>query len=152
MLGELNERQIESLLNDLPVGRIGCHADGITYIVPVNYVYDGKNLYAHSARGMKIDMMRKNPEVCFQADAITDLQHWESVICWGKFEEITDMMEREHAMQKIINKIMPLMQGETAQPSHGFTSDASEVGFCVELILYKIILIRKTGRFARDNA
>jgi len=147
MLGELSEEQIESLLTDLPVGRIGCHADGVTYIVPVNYVYDGVNLYAHSAKGMKVDMMRKNPEVCFQADAITNLQNWESVICWGKFEEITDMMEREHAMQKIINKVMPLMQGETAQPSHGFTNDASEVSFEMELILYKIVLSKKTGRF-----
>jgi len=147
MLGELSKEQIESLLKELPVGRIGCHADGITYIVPVNYVYDGVNLYAHSTKGMKIDMMRKNPEVCFQADAITDLQNWESVICWGKFEEITDMLEREHAMQKIINRVMPLMQGETAQPSHGFTGDASEIGFGRELILYKIIFTKKTGRF-----
>ncbi len=150
MLGELNESQIESLLHDLPVGRIGCHADGITYIVPVNYAYDGVNLYAHSAKGMKIDMMRKNPDVCFQADAITDLQNWESVICWGKFEEITDMLERENAMQKIINKMMPLMRGENAQPSHGFTTSASDVGNDVELILYKIILSKKTGRFEKE--
>jgi len=147
MLGELSKEQIENLLKELPVGRIGCHSDSITYIVPINYVYDGGNLYAHSAKGMKIDMMRKNPEVCFQADAITNLQNWESVICWGKFEEITDMLEREHAMQKIINRVMPLMQGETAQPSHGFTGDASEVGDGVELILYRIILTKKTGRF-----
>ena len=49
MLGELNTEQIEKLLQELPVGRIGCHVDGLTYIVPVNYVYDGINLYAHSA-------------------------------------------------------------------------------------------------------
>jgi nitroimidazol reductase NimA-like FMN-containing flavoprotein (pyridoxamine 5'-phosphate oxidase superfamily) len=147
MLGELSKEQIENLLKELPVGRIGCHSDGVTYIVPVNYVYDGANLYAHSTKGMKIDMMRKNPEVCFQADAITNLQNWESVICWGKFEEITDMLEQEHAMQKIINRVMPLMQEETAQPSHGFTGDASEVGDKVELILYRIILTKKTGRF-----
>ena len=150
MLGALNEDQIEALLKELPVGRIGCHADGITYIVPVNYVYDGINIYAHSNKGMKIDMMRKNPDVCFQADAITNLQNWESVICWGKFEEITDMMEREHAMQKIINRVIPLMHEETAQPSHGFTDNASDVGFDMELILYKIVLNKKTGRFERE--
>jgi nitroimidazol reductase NimA-like FMN-containing flavoprotein (pyridoxamine 5'-phosphate oxidase superfamily) len=150
MLGELNEAQIESLLNDTPVGRIGCHLDGITYIVPVNYAYDGVNLYAHSAKGMKIDMMRKNPDVCFQADAITDLQNWESVICWGKFEEVTEITERGHTMQKINNKMMPLMRGENAQPSHGFTNNASDVGSKVELILYKIILSKKTGRFEKE--
>ena len=41
--------------------------------------------------GKKIEMMRKNPEVCFQVDAIADLLNWESVICWGKFEEIVDI-------------------------------------------------------------
>jgi nitroimidazol reductase NimA-like FMN-containing flavoprotein (pyridoxamine 5'-phosphate oxidase superfamily) len=149
MLGELNEEQIEDLLMSLPVGRIGCHADGVTYIVPVNYVYDSNNLYAHSAKGMKIDMMRKNLEVCFQADAIDNLMNWESVICWGKFHEITDMQEKQDTMQNIINRVMPLMHGETAQPSHGFTSNASDVGEVVELILYKIVLSKKTGRFEK---
>ncbi len=150
MLGELNAVQIEDLLQELPVGRIGCNTDGLTYVVPVNYAYDGINIYAHSAKGMKIDMMRKNNEVCFQADAIIDLQNWKSVICWGSFKEITDMLEREHAMQKIINKVMPLMKGKNAQPSHGFIADASEVGNVLELILYKIVLNKKTGRFEKS--
>jgi nitroimidazol reductase NimA-like FMN-containing flavoprotein (pyridoxamine 5'-phosphate oxidase superfamily) len=149
MLGELNENQIEALLKSRSVGRIGCHADGITYVVPVNYVYDGSQLYTHSVKGMKIDIMRKNPEVCFQVDSIRNIANWESVIAWGKFEELIDLSEKQHAMQKIINKVMPLMDGENAQPSHGFTANASDVGSQVELILYKIILTKKTGRFEK---
>lgn len=91
MLGELDGLQIEDLLMSLPVGRIGCHAEGITYIVPINYVYENDTIYAHSKKGMKMDIMRKNPDVCFQVDAIDDLLNWESVIAWGKFEEIIDM-------------------------------------------------------------
>jgi nitroimidazol reductase NimA-like FMN-containing flavoprotein (pyridoxamine 5'-phosphate oxidase superfamily) len=72
------------------------------------------------------------------------------VVCRGKFEEITDMMEWEHAIQKMINKVMPLMHGKTAQSSHGFTSDANLAGFEMELILYKIILSKKTGRFEKE--
>lgn len=149
MLGELDGLQIEDLLMSLPIGRIGCHADGITYIVPVNYVYEDDTIYAHSKKGMKINIMRKNPEVCFQVDAIDDLLNWESVIAWGKFEEIFDMQEKTHVMQKIINRVMPLMRGETAQPSHGFTGDASDIGEDVELIIYKISLTKKTGRFEK---
>jgi nitroimidazol reductase NimA-like FMN-containing flavoprotein (pyridoxamine 5'-phosphate oxidase superfamily) len=149
MLGELNETQIENLLKELPVGRIGCHAEGITYIVPINYVFENNTIYAHSAEGMKIEIMRKNPNVCFQVDAIDDLLNWESVICWGKFEEIVDMDEKTQAMQKIINWVMPLMKGETAQPSHGFMDNASDVGDDVELILYKIVLSKKTGKFEK---
>ncbi len=151
MLGELSKIQIESLLKEIPVGRIGCHTDGTTYIVPVNYVYENSIVYAHSADGLKINMMRKNPEVCFQVDAIDDLLNWESVICWGKFEEITELHEKTEAMQKLINWLMPLIKGETGQPSHGFTSEASEIGDKVELILYKITLVKKTGRFERTS-
>jgi nitroimidazol reductase NimA-like FMN-containing flavoprotein (pyridoxamine 5'-phosphate oxidase superfamily) len=150
MLGELNELQIEDLLTSLPVGRIGCHTDGVTYIVPINYVYEDDTIYAHSKDGMKIQIMRKNPDVCFQVDAIDDLLNWESVIAWGKFEEIHDMQEKTQVMQKIINKMMPLMRGDTAQPSHGFTSDASDIGDDAELILYKIKLNKKTGKFEKD--
>jgi nitroimidazol reductase NimA-like FMN-containing flavoprotein (pyridoxamine 5'-phosphate oxidase superfamily) len=149
MLGELDGLQIEDLLMSLPVGRIGCHADGVTYIVPINYVYEDNTVYAHSKKGMKIDIMRKNPDVCFQIDAIDDLLNWESVIAWGTFEEITEMQEKTEVMQKIINRMMPLMRGETAQPSHGFTDDASDIGGDVELILYKIVLDKKTGRFEK---
>jgi nitroimidazol reductase NimA-like FMN-containing flavoprotein (pyridoxamine 5'-phosphate oxidase superfamily) len=149
MLGELDVLQIEDLLMSLPIGRIGCHADGITYIVPINYVYESDTIYAHSKKGMKIDIMRKNPDVCFQVDAIDDLLNWESVITWGKFEEIFDMQEKTLVMQKILNRVIPLMKGDTAQPSHGFTNDTSNVGEDVELILYKISLDKKTGRFEK---
>jgi len=46
--------------------------------------------------------------------------------------------------------MMPLMRGENAQPSHGFTNNASDVGNEVELILYKITLSKKTGRFEKE--
>ncbi|WP_428329504.1 pyridoxamine 5'-phosphate oxidase family protein [Mucilaginibacter sp.] len=147
MLGELNNSEMETLLKEQVIGRIGCHFDGLTYVVPVNYIYDGECIYAHSAKGMKIDMMRKNPEVCFEADEILSMTSWQSVIAWGRFEEITEMGEKQDVMQKISNKIMPLIGDEFTPPSHGFVSRESEVGTSLELILYKIIISRKTGRF-----
>ena len=41
MLGELNRSQIDEILESQAVGRIGCHAGGKTYVVPVTYVYEG---------------------------------------------------------------------------------------------------------------
>jgi len=62
MLGILETDQIEDLLGSQVVGRIGCHADDLTYVVPVSYAYDGSCIYAHSEEGMKIAIMRKNPQ------------------------------------------------------------------------------------------
>src|ERR1700682_700625 len=89
MFGKLNTGEIDKLISRQLVGRIGCHADGITYVVPVSYAYDGTYIYAYAFKGMKIDMMRKNPKVCFQADNTKNLANWQSVICWGEFEELT---------------------------------------------------------------
>jgi nitroimidazol reductase NimA-like FMN-containing flavoprotein (pyridoxamine 5'-phosphate oxidase superfamily) len=148
MLGKLNNEQIEVLLNDLPIGRIGCHADGVTYVVPVNYVYDGDFIYAHSGEGLKINIMRKNPEVCFQLDKIENMFNWQSVICWGTFEELTGIQETQDAMMKLIAKVEPyLSKSDDAHPSHGITDKASDIEFEKELILYRIKLTKKTGRF-----
>jgi nitroimidazol reductase NimA-like FMN-containing flavoprotein (pyridoxamine 5'-phosphate oxidase superfamily) len=147
MLGKLDEEQIEHLLKQQLIGRLACHADGITYIVPINYVYDGTNIYSHSAEGRKIDMMRKNPEVCFEVDEIQDVFKWKSAIIWGRFEEITDMDEKQQAMQRIIHRIMPLANHPTDHPSHGITTNESDIGTSVEIIVYKIVTADKTGRF-----
>ena len=148
MLGELNTEMIEQLLKIQLFGRIGCHADGITYVVPVNYIYEAPYIYAHSGEGLKINLMRKNPEVCSEVDEVENLFNWRSVICWGIFEGITDMQEMQEVMQKIIASIEPyLSKTEDAHPSHGIADKASDIGLEKELVLYKINLSKKTRRF-----
>jgi nitroimidazol reductase NimA-like FMN-containing flavoprotein (pyridoxamine 5'-phosphate oxidase superfamily) len=147
MLRELNDIQIETLLKDQLIGRIGCHSDNVTYIVPVNYVYDGESIFCHSAKGMKIDMMRENPSVCFEVDTIKDMTNWESVIAWGKFEEITELDVKQQVLQKLTDRITPFIFDDSVTREHGFVDDESDIGTTVELIIYKIVLNKKTGRF-----
>jgi nitroimidazol reductase NimA-like FMN-containing flavoprotein (pyridoxamine 5'-phosphate oxidase superfamily) len=147
MLGVLSENEIEDVLEQQAIGRIGCHADGITYVVPINYVYKDGYVYGHSAEGKKIDMLRSNPQVCFQVDDIESITQWKSVITWGVYEEITDGKEMQKAMQEIIRHIMPRITDNNAHPSHGITESESDIGTSVDLILYKILLNKKTGRF-----
>ena len=40
MLGDLTFSQIENLLYAQRIGRLGCHSDDVTYVVPVTYAYD----------------------------------------------------------------------------------------------------------------
>lgn len=147
MLRELDHTQIEALLTDQVTGRIGCHSKDVIYIVPVNYVYDGVNIYCHSAKGMKIDLMRENPGVCFEVDNIKDITNWQSVIAWGKFEEITEAKEKQQILQKLIDRIKPFMIDDSVTWEHGFVDNESDIGKTIELIVYKIIVSKKTGRF-----
>ncbi|BAU54014.1 pyridoxamine 5'-phosphate oxidase family protein [Mucilaginibacter gotjawali] len=147
MLGKLNEKQIEDLLKKQVTGRLGCHADGITYVVPINYFYRDPYIFAHSAKGRKIDMMRKNPKVCFQVDDIQSVFKWQSVIAWGKYEEITDFDEKQQAMQGLIHRIMPLVDKPAEHPHHAIAEKESEIDTKIEVIVYKITLSKKSGRF-----
>lgn len=147
MLGELNKQQIEDLLKQQVTGRIACHVNGVTYIVPVNYVYDGTYIYGHSSAGKKLIMMRQNPAVCFEVDEIQNIFKWQSVIAWGTFEEVVDIAEKQRIMQGIIHRIMPLSINPTNHPSHGIAENDSDIGTTVELIIYKIAVNKKTGRF-----
>ncbi|ARS38401.1 pyridoxamine 5'-phosphate oxidase [Sphingobacteriaceae bacterium GW460-11-11-14-LB5] len=144
MLGILKEEEIEKLLKEQYIGRLACHAHGVSYIVPINYVYNNGTVYAHSAPGQKIRMMKSNPQVCFQTDQIRDTFNWKSVVCWGKFEEINDNAEKQRALQGIIHRMMPLTNTPSAQPSHG-TGKADT--YDEDIIVFKIILHLKTGRF-----
>jgi len=150
MLGKLSDEQVENLLTSQAIGRIGCHSDGITYIVPVNYIYHNSTIYAHSTDGLKIAKMRKNPDVCFEVDNIHSMVSWESVVAWGRFEEINDINEKEEILKQLKDKLMPLFHSTTGNLSHGITDHKNDIGTVAPLVLYKIILTWKNGRFERN--
>mgnify|MGYP001814942111 FL=1 len=148
MLGDLNSKQIEHVLNSLIIGRIGCHADNKTYVVPVTYAYDGTYIYGHTKEGLKIDIMRKNPMVCFEVDVIENMSNWRSVISWGKFEELTTPEQRKEGMRRLMDKVMPLMTGETTI-SHSMTDSHQKIIEAMTGVVYRIELTEKTGRFEK---
>ena len=148
MLGYLNSKQIEHLLNSLIIGRIGCHADNKTYVVPITYAYNGKYIYGHTKEGLKIDMMRKNPLVCFEVDVMENMSNWRSVIAWGKFEELKTPEERKEGMRILIDTVMPLMTGETTI-SHAMSDSHQKTIEAMKGVVYRIELTEKTGRFEK---
>lgn len=88
MINELSRIEIDELLSDQVVGRIGCHAGGLTYVVPVIYAYDGDGLYVASIEGQRARMMRENPRVCFEVDEYDGAGSWRSAIVQGVYEEL----------------------------------------------------------------
>ena len=151
MNGELNADQIEELLRRETTGRIGCHADRRTYVVPITYVYEAGSVYGHSSEGMKIRMMRENPEVCFEVDRIEDAATWQSVIAWGRFEELRGE-EAIRAMDQWIQRFAGRVVSETSHPSYvlRIAADRSSRSDDGGVILFRIALTEKTGRFERN--
>lgn len=152
MLGELSPDQIDRLLRSEVIGRIGCHAEGCTYVVPVTYVYDGQCIYGHTRDGLKVRLMRQNPSVCFEVDHVTNLANWKSVIARGTFEELHGP-DAVTAMDQLIARLMSIMRSETSVPPQAFDTSSSrrlETG-ATEAIVYRIVLTEKTGRFETNE-
>ena len=99
MLGKLTMPEIERLLSKEVVGRIGCTDGEKVYVVPVSYAYDGEYIYCHAREGLKVDMMRKHPIVCFEVDHLQNMANWQSVIANGRFEELKDLALKKDALE-----------------------------------------------------
>ena len=149
MLGELTPEQINAVLFNEVVGRIGCHGEGRTYIVPITYVFDGDAVYGHSADGLKIRMMRANPRVCFEVDQRENLANWRSVVAWGVYEEL-EGKEAVAALQLLVSRLMPLVMTETLRlPDGPGLPVAKPVVDAPKSIIYRIRLIERTGRYEK---
>ncbi len=143
-------QQIEEVLGKQAVGRLGCNYDGVVYVVPISYAYDGEYIYVHTHEGMKMEIMRKNPEVCFQTDNMQSMANWQSVIAWGKFEELEEGEERNQALQKLMGRILPMISSETAHLSALWPFECDNPGL-IQGIVFRVLITKKTGRFEKSS-
>ena len=152
MLGELSPEEIEEVLRSEITGRIGCHADGRTYVVPVTYAYDQGDVYCHSPEGLKLRMMRENPAVCFEVDRIKDMGNWRSVIANGRFEELRGR-DAIAAMDVLIKRFVAIERPDQPHPSYVFRDSEAEPARTDgrEIVIFRIRIAEKTGRFERTS-
>ena len=151
MIGNLNDEQILEVLKTNVLGRIGCTDGKKTYVVPVNYVFDDKFIICHSVLGMKIRMMRKNPDVCFEVDEMKSFTNWKSVIAWGTYQELTNERERYYAMKLFVDRMMRMKISETAVPpeiSEQRVHPRSPGN--IKPVIYRIVITEKTGRYENN--
>lgn len=150
MLGALNDIQIDNLLRTEYVGRIGCHAEGFTYVVPVTYFFNGHSILAHTRDGLKVELMRRNPKVCFEVDEIENLANWQSVIVQGTYHELTGRAA-DDALQGLVNRLHPLTSSETSLPRHSLDRPHAPIDPNIKMVVFEIRINEKTGRYEKSN-
>ncbi len=104
-IGKLGNTDALAILHEGTLGRLGCITAGWPYVVPVNYYFDGENIYIHTLPGKKLDALRVNPRVCLQVDEIKDPYNWRSVIAYGTFEEISNEETQENVLTKLYSRL-----------------------------------------------
>lgn len=150
MIDILTQDQCKQVLKTEVLGRIGCYANSKVYVVPVTYVYEGGYIYAHSKEGLKIQMMRKNPKVCFQVDRMENMVNWRSVIVWGKYEELKTKEGQANAMKILKDRLTPIMLSESVRPSHK-ANDPRVVMKELKAVAYRIAVKEITGRYEKSE-
>jgi uncharacterized protein len=99
---DMTEAECRHALRHANVGRIACARNNQPYVAPIYFAYQRDYLYAISTIGQKIEWMRANPLVCVEADELTSLDEWMSVIVFGRFEELPDLPEYGYARRQAL--------------------------------------------------
>jgi len=103
---EMTSTEIEQFLACARVGRLGVSLKDEPYVVPVGYASSNGKIFFHTCnKGLKMDSIKRNPNVCFEVDeALSDASTFKSVIIFGKAEIIEDEKKMTPYLQELINK------------------------------------------------
>jgi uncharacterized protein len=113
---ELSLREIDDFLRGQRIARLGCHADGVTYVVPLIYAYEDGAVVAVTTQGRKTAMLRDNPRVCVEVDEYDadGKGSWRSVIAQGTCAELAG--EAVEAALALLRERFARTAGRTAEP------------------------------------
>jgi len=133
---ELSRGEIEEFLRGQRIARLGCHADGVTYVVPLIYAYEKGAIVAVTTEGRKTAMLRENPRVCAEVDEYDadGRGSWRSVIAHGTYEELAG---------EEIEPALALMRERFARTA-GRTAAPRPLG--PDVVVLRISLDEVTGR------
>jgi len=123
--------EMHALLQRQTFAHLGCARDGRPYVLPMNYAYDGKELYFLTTEGMKTQFIAANPKVCLQVEEVTDSTHWRSVMVIGEAVRLVNSEEMERAM-KLITERNPLLTPAIS------ATQLDTWGRAVDIALYRI--------------
>jgi nitroimidazol reductase NimA-like FMN-containing flavoprotein (pyridoxamine 5'-phosphate oxidase superfamily) len=103
---EMTCEEIDQFLTCARIGRLGMILRGDPYVVPVGFAYaDGKVLFHTCSKGLKMEALKQNSNVCFEVDeTLSDATMSKSVIIFGKAEIIEDEQKMIPCLQKLIDK------------------------------------------------
>lgn len=129
----MSEEDTVVLLQRALVGRIGTvGADGMPYVVPMNFVYERakRRVHLHLARnpGHLAANLAFSPKVCFEVDepgpliatgeTACETDHvYESVVCFGEARVVADQKERARIARLFVRKYVDQgMPGRSCKP------------------------------------
>lgn len=140
-----DKNEIIKFLSETNICRIAFFDKDYPYVVPVHFVFNDDFIYFHCAsEGKKIELIKQNPKVCFEADkenAILPNEKacgWSSsflsVIAFGTASFLEKSNEKEKALSLLMKKFSGRADWEFSK------------GILEEVTVVKIEIIEMTGK------
>lgn len=142
----LSSDQIDSLLDQTNVGRLGLSCDGIPYVVPLNFWFSDHAVYFHGAlKGRKIDTILANPRACFLVDRMDELLQ-SAHPCQFNVVFQSAMVEGEVTLVEDEAEKLAALKGLSAK--YGAPESASQLsaGDTRNVAVFKLLIGKKSGR------
>ncbi|MDP8299715.1 MAG: pyridoxamine 5'-phosphate oxidase family protein [Candidatus Tantalella remota] len=114
---EITDKELlHKIIDQAEIMRLGMCKDNIPYVVPLSFGFDGEYIYFHSSKsGLKMEYLKKNPNVCFEMESEAEVVKHEtdpckfnfsyrSVIGFGEATEVKGNDEKRKALNVLIKQ------------------------------------------------
>ena len=141
---EMRDAEVHELLKRVGYGHLACSRDDQPYVVPINFVFDGDEIFIYTTAGLKTDVIKSNPKICLQVEELhPDEGAWRSAVVMGEAYEIVDRSEREKAVELVRASNPSLLPALAIKWSNDWMKKNVEV-------VYRVKILSLAGRFTSD--
>jgi uncharacterized protein len=130
--GAYDRATIDAILDEALICHVGFVADERPYVIPTIHARDGDTLYLHGSPASRmLRTIKEGVDVCVTATLLDGLvlarsvynhsMNYRSVVVLGRAREVTDVDDKLHAMECVVEHIVPGRWAEARQP------DAKEI-------------------------
>jgi uncharacterized protein len=128
--GVYDRAAIDAILDEALICHVGFVQDGQPYVIPTIHARDADRLYLHGSPGSRLlRTIKAGIDVCVTVTLLDGLvlarsvynhsMNYRSVVVLGRAAEVTERAEKLHAMEIVVEHIVPGRWAEARQPNEG---------------------------------
>jgi nitroimidazol reductase NimA-like FMN-containing flavoprotein (pyridoxamine 5'-phosphate oxidase superfamily) len=126
--GAYERATIDAILDEALICHVGFNVDGQPFVIPTIHARDGDTLYLHGSAGSRmLRTLKEGVDLCVTATLLDGLvlarsvynhsMNYRSVVVLGRARELTDHGEKLHAMECVVEHVVPGRWAEARQPN-----------------------------------
>ena len=128
--GDYERATIDAILDEALICHVGFVVDDQPFVIPTIHARDGDVLYIHGSPGSRmLRNLKDGVEVCVTVTLLDGLvlarsvynhsMNYRSAVVLGRALEVTDRDEKLHAMQCVVEHVVPGRWADARRPSEG---------------------------------